>query len=107
MREMSFNQDVKALRPKEGVDSCFLAWLLTASKQRFLEMVSVAGHGTGKLDTDEVKAIVLSIPSPDEQQYIASCLSSLDDLISAAVQKIEALRTHKRGLMQQLFPSPE
>ncbi len=36
MREMSFNQDVKALRPKEGVDSCFLAWLLTASKQRLM-----------------------------------------------------------------------
>lgn len=46
-------------------------------------------------------------PSFQEQQRIASCLSSLDDLINAQTQKLEALKTHKRGLMQQLFPSPE
>jgi len=42
-----------------------------------------------------------------EQQRIASCLSSLDALIAAETQKLEALKCHKRGLMQQLFPSPE
>jgi type I restriction enzyme S subunit len=42
-----------------------------------------------------------------EQQRIGSCLSSLDDLITAETQKLEALKTHKRGLMQQMFPSPE
>ena len=42
-----------------------------------------------------------------EQQRIASCLSSLDALITAETQKHEALKTHKKGLMQQLFPSPE
>ena len=42
-----------------------------------------------------------------EQQKIADCLSSLDALIDAQVKKLDALRTHKRGLMQQLFPSPE
>ena len=38
---------------------------------------------------------------------IASCLTTLDDLIAAQTQKHEALKTHKKGLMQQLFPSPE
>jgi type I restriction enzyme S subunit len=48
------------------------------------------------------------VPSnADEQQRIASCLTSLDDIITAETQKLEALKTHKRGLMQQLFPSPE
>lgn len=42
-----------------------------------------------------------------EQQRIASCLSSLDALITAETQKLDALKTHKRGLMQQLFPSTE
>jgi type I restriction enzyme S subunit len=32
---------------------------------------------------------------------------SVDDLIAAQTQKLEALKTHKKGLMQQLFPSPE
>ena len=42
-----------------------------------------------------------------EQQRIASCLSTLDDLITAAVHQLETLKTHKKGLMQQLFPSAE
>lgn len=40
-----------------------------------------------------------------EQQKIANCLSSLDDLITAENEKLEALKAHKKGLMQQLFPS--
>ena len=43
------------------------------------------------------------VPKPPEQQRIASCLSSLDALITAETQKLEALKTHKKGLMQQLF----
>ena len=42
-----------------------------------------------------------------EQQKIAACLASLDDLISAQTQKIVKLKTHKRGLMQGLFPKIE
>ncbi len=41
-----------------------------------------------------------------EQQKIAECLGSLDELISAQERKIEVLRKHKQGLMQQLFPNP-
>lgn len=46
-------------------------------------------------------------PEPDEQQRIAACLSSLDALIAAQSRKLDDLRAHKTGLMQQLFPSPE
>jgi len=48
-----------------------------------------------------------SHPGIQEQQRIADCLTSLDDLIAAQTQTLEALKTHKRGLMQQLFPAPE
>jgi type I restriction enzyme S subunit len=51
--------------------------------------------------------LVFRVPSLPEQHRIASCLSSLDALITAETQKLEALKTHKKGLMQQLFPSPE
>lgn len=43
-------------------------------------------------------------PVENEQQKIADCLSSLDNLIRAQDVRLEALRSHKRGLMQQLFP---
>ena len=41
-----------------------------------------------------------------EQAKIADCLGSLDDLIAAEEWKLETLRQHKQGLMQQLFPRP-
>jgi len=48
--------------------------------------------------------ILALIPSPAEQQKIAECLTSLDELIEAEGRKLHALRTHKKGLMQNLFP---
>ena len=47
------------------------------------------------------------VPGAAEQQRIADCLSSLDARIAAEAGKLAALKTHKKGLMQQLFPSPE
>jgi type I restriction enzyme, S subunit len=46
------------------------------------------------------------IPTKSEQRRIASCISALGETIFAQAQKIEALKRHKKGLMQQLFPSP-
>ena len=46
-----------------------------------------------------------AIPASSEQQKIANCLSSLDELIAAQAYKVDALKTHKKGLMQQLFPN--
>lgn len=40
-----------------------------------------------------------------EQQKIADCLSSLDDLIEATTKKVDVLKEHKKGLMQRLFPA--
>ena len=53
---------------------------------------------------DELRTTKVLLPSHFEQQKIASCLSSIDELIIAQSQKLEALKMHKKGLMQQLFP---
>lgn len=63
--------------------------------------------GNPKLMNGVMAKIVIPFPSVPEQQRIASCLSSLDALITLESQKLEALKTHKKGLMQQLFPSPD
>lgn len=105
VRPMSFNQDVRALRPTNGFDGRFLSYLLVGNKQRIRSMVDIAGHGTGRLNTDRLKKLKLLFPPPDEQHRIANCLASLDDLIAAQGEKLDALRAHKRGLMQRLFPT--
>jgi type I restriction enzyme S subunit len=72
------------------------------------EKINSRGEGqNNNLSKEFLSSIVLVIPEPDEQQRIADCLTILDDLIAAQTQKLEALKTHKQGLMQQLFPSPE
>jgi len=52
------------------------------------------------------RKLELHLPNPPEQERIAACLSSLNALITAETQKHEALKTHNKGLLQQLFPSP-
>ena len=52
------------------------------------------------------KVVCFPDPKSGEQQKIADCLGSLDDLVAAEGRKLETLRQHKEGLMQQLFPQP-
>ncbi|WP_304953518.1 restriction endonuclease subunit S [uncultured Alistipes sp.] len=53
-----------------------------------------------------LEAFPLLLPNNiQEQQKIADCLSSVDDLIAVQTNHLEALRNHKKGLMQQLFPN--
>ena len=54
-----------------------------------------------------LKQIPIVRPNKDEQQKIADCLGSLDDMIAAEGRKLKALQRHKQGLMQQLFPRLE
>jgi len=57
------------------------------------------------ISVNRISAVPIPIPPTEsEQQKIADCLGSLDDLIPAEGQKLEALQQHKLGLMQQLFP---
>ncbi len=51
------------------------------------------------------KLDILKPRDPKEQQKIADCLSTLDEAIEAQNQKIAGLKEHKKGLMQQMFPT--
>ena len=74
----------------------------------YLRRVSNKGarHDRMAITNDDLMRMPIPTPSPSEQQKIADCLDSLDDLIAAEGRKLEALRQHKQGLMQQLFPQP-
>jgi type I restriction enzyme S subunit len=56
------------------------------------------------VNSDDIKTLLVPIPNPNEQQKIARCLSSLDEVIAAHNQKLNMLKDHKKGLMQNLFP---
>ena len=74
---------------------------------RFIRILTknLEGLRDGKMISySQFSELLLPTPKPDEQQTIAECLSSVDELIAAQARKLDALKTHKKGLMQQLFP---
>jgi type I restriction enzyme S subunit len=83
----------------------FLYYVLQGMKPTFERIAS--GSTIKTIGLPFFKELTIAVPALDEQQRIASCLSSLDALITAETQKLEAFKTHKKGLMQQLFPSLE
>ena len=102
-RAMTFNQDVKALRPKSLVLEEFLPYLMLSNKDRLLGMVDLAGHGTGKLNTEELRSLNVSIPPLPEQLAIARILGTLDDKIELNRRMNETLEAMARVLFKSWF----
>jgi type I restriction enzyme S subunit len=103
MREMAFNQDIKALLPAKDVDGAFLAYWLLANKPELLASVDHAGHGTGRLVTDTLKEKPVQLPPLPEQKAIASVLGALDDKIELNRRMNATLEAMARTLFQSWF----
>ncbi|HCS88929.1 MAG: restriction endonuclease subunit S [Thiohalocapsa sp. PB-PSB1] len=76
-------------------------------RKDFYERLGETADGSRKarrIHAETFLSFCIALPASDEQQKIAACLSSLDTLIAAQADKLDALKTHKKGLMQQLFP---
>src|SRR5690606_7501519 len=87
--------------PDESVDTDWLYYVLI--------LLNLNQYATGQaqpgLSVSNLELVELRIPqNHKEQQKIASCLSAVDELITAQQEKIEQLQQHKKGLMQGLFP---
>jgi type I restriction enzyme, S subunit len=100
--------DIYPLRPSnQKLCRQYLAYLLLS--ERFLKYATKHSDRSKipKVNRDSLLAYEVALPHPPEQRRIADCLSSLDALITAETQMLETLKLHKKGLMQQLFPSLE
>jgi len=64
-----------------------------------------SGSNYPAIAPSDLANIVVPWPSSSEQRKIAECLQSLDESIAAETEKLEALKRHKKGLLQQLFPA--
>jgi len=81
----------------------FLSYYLNGSKRADIAKVA-QGDVIVHLYPRQLENITVDYPEPAEQRKIAACLDSLDGLLAAETRKLEALREHKKGLMQRLFP---
>ena len=100
------NQHVCIIRVKpDKLSRAYLnQFLISQVGQKQIDSFQAGGNRQG-LNFGQIRSF--SIPLPPmiaEQRRIADCLTSLDDLIAAEIRKLDTLGTHKKGLMQQLFP---
>jgi len=94
------NNHAHVLKPIGVVDSLLENYLVKLDISPF-----ITGAAPPKLTLGKLKSIPVPIPeNQKEQQKIAACLSSLDDVITAESKKLEVLKEHKKGLLQNLFP---
>jgi type I restriction enzyme, S subunit len=102
--ELCTNQSIASIHPNKDVfDSEFLYQKVDSMYDK-LRYLSAGDGGRGGLNLQIIKDIEIVFPAINEQQKIASCLFSLDKVISFHNQKLELLKKHKNGLMQNLFP---
>ena len=85
----------------------FEHYFKTTKWHTYMRFVSNSGarHDRMAITADNFIDMPLPTPSSEEQQKIADCLTSVDELITAQKQRLDALKTHKNGLIQQLFPA--
>lgn len=95
------------LTPKRKLSSEFFAHYFYSPIGKLAIFTITTGNTIKHILASELKTLPVLVPGLAEQQRIASCLSNLDAWIAVEAQKLEAFKTHKKGLMQQLFPSPE
>lgn len=102
-RPMAFNQDVKALLPKARVDPGFLPYLVVGNRSGLLNLVDLAGHGTGRINSDELRAFRVRLPPTSEQRAIAHILGTLDEKIELNRRMNETLEAMARALFESWF----
>jgi type I restriction enzyme, S subunit len=103
------NQHVCIIRvkPDELNPVLLNQYLVSNDGQKQIDSFQAGGNRQG-LNFAQIRSFLVPLPPTAEEQIrIAECLSALDTRIAAQSERLAALRTHKKGLMQQLFPSAE
>ena len=98
---VTINQDMKALRFRNGVEPIFAAWLFEGVGKGILgAVVEEAAHGTRVIRMDRWRAVVAPVPPRVEQRAIAAFLdretARTDALVAKvrnAIDRLKELRT--------------
>ena len=99
----AINQAILCLRHE--TNNAFVYHYFTHMKNRIISKYIQGGQGN--LSGQIIKSVNLYFPKTEEQQKVADCLSEIDTMITEQSNRLEQLKTHKKGLMQGLFPSLE
>lgn len=93
------DNNTAAVKARDNITDDFLFDVMSQ-----IHLADYSGGIVPSVNKSTIEAIPILLPSPAEQEKIASFLSEIDALIEAQGQKVDALKERKRGMMQQLFP---
>lgn len=102
LNNVILGSDMNILRTNDNTNAVFLSYVMNNSEKSITRLVT--GATVFHLYAKQLNDLAFLLPSLPEQQKIAACLSSLDELITAAQERLDALKAHKKGLLQRLFP---
>lgn len=100
------SNDVFVIRACDKISNQFLSFLLKNDDFINYVMKGAKGLKMPRGDKSLIEEYRIALPDKAEQQKIATTLTALDTLLAAQSEKLAALKQQKKGLMQQLFPSP-
>ncbi len=102
MREVTINQDMKALLPTEPKTKEYLLVALRAFEPDVLAAIEHSSHGTCKLKTEFLQDFVMPIPPLAEQRRIVAKVEQLMALVDALETQLAASRATAANLLSAL-----
>lgn len=101
------SNEYSILRAKPGLDITFLDYFTQQPpvSQSFLGCSSGIVIEKMLFKLNEWLKREFCFPVLKEQQRIADCLTSIDEVITAETRKLDGLKAYKQGLLQRLFPA--
>jgi type I restriction enzyme, S subunit len=100
---VAINQDMKALVPKQRIEPEFLWAALRAQHNHLLNQVSTASHGTKKIETKDLRSILIAIPPLSSQKEFASRVKEIRKLEAAQVTSRLRLHAMFQSLLHRAF----
>ncbi|MGI6856809.1 restriction endonuclease subunit S [Mesorhizobium sp. 1B3] len=102
-KAIAFNQDIKAVVPRAGIHPDYLFQVLVSKKTKLLGLVESAGHGTGRLPTDQLLALEIARFDQKTEMAIAELICALDQKIELNRQMNRTLKAMAQAIFKSWF----
>jgi type I restriction enzyme S subunit len=102
-RELAFNQDAKAIIPRDDINGILLSLFLRHETDTVLGLVDEASHGTKRLQTELVEDLKLALPPAALRSALTAPLTALADRQLGNQRESRTLRVLRDTLLGPLL----
>lgn len=103
MIDVAINQDMKAIKLNGNLRTAYVFYCLNALKRQILKLITTAGHGTKKFDSDLMEKLLVPVPPPEMQDDFLSIADKVEDVRSHYQQSLADLEALYGALSQKAF----